>query len=61
MRFIIAFIWTFLLSHMACYLIASMNSVAYNFTTSSVVAVVLYVLIMALAAIMPMNNNASQH
>jgi hypothetical protein len=46
---------------MACYLIASMNSVAYNFTTSSVIAVVLYVLIMALAAIMPMNNNASQH
>ncbi|MGR2781964.1 YjzD family protein [Bacillus subtilis] len=61
MRYIIAFIWTFLLSHMACYLVASMNSVTYNFKTSSVIAVVLYVLIMVLAKIMPMNKNASQH
>ncbi|CAN2252848.1 MULTISPECIES: YjzD family protein [Bacillus] len=64
MRYIIAFIWTFLLSHMACYLIASMNSVAYQFNefkTSSVIAVILYVLIMVLAEIMPMNKNADQH
>ncbi|MBL3614386.1 DUF2929 family protein, partial [Bacillus sp. RHFS18] len=25
MRFFIGFIWTFLLTHMACYLVASMN------------------------------------
>ncbi|MFD3203516.1 DUF2929 family protein, partial [Bacillus sp. LR_5] len=41
--------------------VASMNSVTYNFKTSSVIAVVLYVLIMVLAEIMPMNKNASQH
>ncbi|KAF1680218.1 YjzD family protein [Bacillus mexicanus] len=61
MRYIIAFIWTFLLSHMACYLVASMNNAEYNIKTSSIIAVVLYVLIIVLAEIMPMNKNANQH
>ncbi|MFP3634868.1 YjzD family protein [Bacillus sp. SIMBA_033] len=61
MRFIIGFIWTFLLTHMACYLIASMNSAAYNFKQSSVIAVVIAVLVFVLAEIMPVKQDASQH
>jgi len=60
-RFIIGFIWTFLLTHMACYLVASMNSAAYNFKQSSVIAVVIAVLVFVLAEIMPVKQDANQH
>ncbi|ADP31609.1 DUF2929 domain-containing protein [Bacillus atrophaeus] len=60
MRFIVAFIWTFLLSHMACYLIASMNRAEYNVTTSSVIAVIITVLVIVLGEMLPMKNETSQ-
>jgi hypothetical protein len=41
---------------MACYLVASMNSAAYNFKQSSVIAVVIAVLVFVLAEIMPVKQ-----
>ncbi|MDM5319463.1 YjzD family protein [Bacillus altitudinis] len=59
MRYIITLIWTFLLTHMAGYIVASMNRAAYDFTLTSILAVVFTVILFIFAEVSPMKETES--
>ncbi|ALC80717.1 MULTISPECIES: YjzD family protein [Bacillus] len=61
MRFIMLFFWAFLLTHMAGYLIASMNGAAYEPLTTSIIAVIAFVLLIILGEILPATKETKQH
>ncbi|MGE6630965.1 YjzD family protein [Bacillus sp. NPDC077027] len=56
MRFIITLIWIFLLTHMAGYIVASMNKAAYDFTFTSILAVVFTVILFIFAEVSPLKD-----
>ncbi|MFN2747102.1 MULTISPECIES: YjzD family protein [Bacillus] len=60
MRFVVTFIWTFLLAHMACYIVGAMNGAAYNFQTSSIMGFIIFAAVIVLGEIMPVKQEASQ-
>lgn len=53
MRYIWTLFWAFLLIHMASYVISSMEGTAYDFTTSSIIAVILAILVFILGSLIP--------
>lgn len=55
------FIWTFVLTQMACYIVGAMNGAAYDFQTSSIMGVIITVAVIVLGEIMPVKQDASQH
>lgn len=60
MRYFWTFFWTFLLIHMASYVISSMQGAAYDFGTSSIVAIIASVLIILIGEIIP-NEPSADH
>ncbi|AZB42347.1 DUF2929 family protein [Bacillus sp. FJAT-42376] len=60
MRYFWTFFWTFLLIHMLTYVTSSMVASAYDFTTASILSVVVTVLIFAIAAVIP-NEPVNDH
>lgn len=61
MRFIILFVWAFLLTHMAGYLIASMNGAAYEPAATSIIAVIAVALLIIIGEILPVTKETEQH
>lgn len=53
MSYIWTFFWTFLLIHMASYVVSSMNGAPYEFMTASIIAVLTTVAIFAIGAVIP--------
>lgn len=61
MRFIILIFWAFLLTHMAGYLIASMNGAAYEPVITSIIAGIAVVIIVIIGEIMPVTKESNHH
>lgn len=62
MRFIMTLFWSFILCQMGAYVLSSMTGGEYNFTTASVMAVVLSLAISVLSeAIIPNEPVAKHH
>ncbi|ASB90134.1 YjzD family protein [Bacillus sonorensis] len=61
MRFIVTFIWTFILTQMACYIIGAMGGAEYDFTLSSIMGIIITVIVIVLGEIMPVQKDANQH
>lgn len=59
MHYIITLIWTFLLTHMAGYIVSSMNGAAYDFTLTSILAIVFTVILFIFAEVSPMKETES--
>ncbi|MCK7605585.1 YjzD family protein [Geobacillus stearothermophilus] len=53
MRLFWTFFWTFLLVQMATYVMGSMQGIGYNFTTGSLLGVIVTVLVLVVAALIP--------
>ncbi|GIN57417.1 hypothetical protein J8TS2_17360 [Lederbergia ruris] len=45
MKFVMTFVWAFILGHVVSYVISSMNSIPYSFGTASIFGVVIFVLV----------------
>jgi cell shape-determining protein MreD len=58
-RFVMLFFWTFLLTHMAGYLIASMNGAAYEAVTTSIIAGVAFVFIIIVGELLPVTKETN--
>ncbi|MCJ7840371.1 YjzD family protein [Lederbergia sp. NSJ-179] len=45
MKFVMTFVWAFILGHVVTYVIGSMNSIPYDFATASFFGVVIFILV----------------
>ncbi|MDQ0232291.1 YjzD family protein [Metabacillus malikii] len=61
MRFIMTFVWCFLLIHMASYVVNSMTGGHYDFMTASTLSVIAIVIIFIIAEVIPRNPAASDN
>lgn len=61
MRYTWSFFWMFLLVHMATYVVSSMNGIAYNFQTATVLAVIVSLFVYIIAAILPNEPAEGNH
>ncbi|MCP8968293.1 YjzD family protein [Ectobacillus ponti] len=60
MRFVWAFIWSFLLVQMISYVIGAMTGNEYNFANASIMSVVFAVLVIAIGSLIP-NDPVPHH
>ncbi|PPA72346.1 YjzD family protein [Jeotgalibacillus proteolyticus] len=60
MSYIWAFIWAFLLIHMTTYVVSSMNGVAYEFGTATIIAVATTIALYIIGAVIP-KPHVEQH
>ena len=61
MRYIVTFLWSFLLMQMITYVVSSMAGAAYSFSTGVIIAVIVTLLVFALTAILPKAEPAENH
>ncbi|WP_227395771.1 YjzD family protein [Jeotgalibacillus aurantiacus] len=61
MAYFMTFFWTALLVNMTAYVVGSMNSTPYEFTTAMIISVIVTVLIFALGAVIPKPQPSEHH
>ncbi|MFB7139608.1 MULTISPECIES: YjzD family protein [unclassified Bacillus (in: firmicutes)] len=61
MRFIMTLFWSFILCQMGAYVLSSMTGGEYNFTTASIMAVVLSVAISVISEALIPNEPVAKH
>jgi len=59
-KFILTFFWSFLLVQMGAYVLSSMQGFAYNFTTATILAAIVSVIVIAIAKVIP-NEPVEEH
>ena len=60
MRYIVTFIWVFLLMHMVTYVVSSMIGVDYSFQTGAVLSIPITIIVSLLPLVIP-NEPVDQH
>ncbi|GIN74074.1 hypothetical protein J14TS2_45490 [Bacillus sp. J14TS2] len=60
MKFVMTFVWAFILGHVVSYVISSMNSTPYEFGTASIFGVVIFVLVSLIGAVSVSPQPASE-